>query len=102
MTETTDDGLLTTDSLYPSDSPRRGGEGMEFLQGDDGDVAVLARGDGFDDGLRAGHRRHAGDAVLERGAADGLLVVVRGHAEWGVDDERDLALLDLVGNVGPA
>src|SRR5215204_7804324 len=64
-------------------------------------VGLFARGDGLDDGLRAGHGRHTRDVELERGAADGPLVVVRGAAEGRVDDERDLAEPYLVGDVRP-
>ncbi len=65
---------------------------MQLLQGDDRERGRAARGDGLGDGLRARHRRHARHVELERGAPDGLLVVVGDAPEGRVDDEGDLAL----------
>src|SRR5215208_1616026 len=72
-------------------SASAGGERLrvQVLEGVDLEgVRAFARGDGLDDGLRAGHGRDAGDVELERGAADGALVEVRGAPQGRVDDER--------------
>ena len=50
-------------------------------------------------GHAAGHRRDAGDAARDRRAADLVAVRARGGARRRVDDEHDVAALDLVDDV---
>src|SRR5205823_8035899 len=63
----------------------------------------LAQGPaGFDRGLRTGDGCNAGDAVLHRRGADLALVRAAAFARRRVDDERDLAILHAVDQVGAA
>ena len=52
-------------------------------------------------GLRGSKRGDAGDLIAHGGAADGFLVVKRLAAKRRIDDEIDLAALDVVDDVGP-
>lgn len=69
----------------------RGGGFLQLLQG--GDVELAGAGGlhaGYE-GLGGGERGGVGDAVADGGAAQLVAVVAGGHAERGVDHERDLA-----------
>src|SRR6202140_2222758 len=59
-----------------------------------------SRTERFNQSLRAGHGRHAGHVVLQGRATNRLFVVVRCTAQRSVDYQSDLALLDVIGNVG--
>src|SRR5688572_31219417 len=52
--------------------------------------------------FRSRHRRHARHVILQRRAPNRLFVKTRDTSERSVDDERYLAALDVVGDVGPA
>src|SRR5687767_14119140 len=64
-----------------------------------GSALFYARGDGFDERLRARHRRHAGHIVLQCCAPNRLFVVVRGTTKGCINYERDLTTLYVVHNV---
>jgi len=75
---------------------------MQLLQRDGGRLRLSLGDDRIHERLRAGHGRHTGDVMLQGGAADRLLVVMRRAPQGCVDDERDLALFDVVHDVRAA
>src|SRR6266545_6681833 len=73
---------------------------MQFLQRPNLDVAsALVCSNGLNDCLRARHRGDAGDVILQSSATNCLLVEVGGAAQRCVDDQRDLAPLDVVDDI---
>ena len=72
------------------------------LQRADAEALLAQRADRADGGGGAGERGDARHLVHHRGAADRAIVEERLAAERRVDDEIDLAVDDLVGDVRPA
>ena len=75
---------------------------MIFLQRLHAERLGLERAEGAQGGLRGGERRHHRHALVERGGADLHFVLARDGAGGRVDDERDLAVLEHVEDVGAA
>ena len=75
---------------------------MVLLQAFDGEITELLPLDTFD--CRGGGRecRNEGDLVLNCCPADGVLIVAGRFTERRVDDELNLALLDVVDDVRPS
>src|SRR5262249_38591055 len=74
---------------------------VDLLQAREVRCALAQRPDGPDRGRGGGERGHDKDAVLGRALADRAVVVERLLAEGGVEDDGDLAILDVVHDVGP-
>src|SRR5262245_18556331 len=72
------------------------------LQGTYADPLIAHRTDGRHGGGRAGQRRDTRDFVHHRRTPDGAVVEERLPAERGVDDQIDLLVDDLVGDVRPS
>src|SRR5438445_2837377 len=76
---------------------------VQFLQrANFNQLRIDTRSQRLNQRMRARHSRYARQVVLQSGAPDRLLVVVRSSPEWRVDNERNLALLYVIDDVGPA
>ena len=81
---------------------RAGGGGVDLLQAQEVERALAEGADRLHGGGGGGQGRHHEHAVQGGALADGPVVVERLAAEGGVEDDRDLAVLDEVHHVGPA